>query len=95
MQRLYGDLLDRGLAPKTVRNAQAALRRALKQAVDWNLAPRNVAPLVEPPRVRREEVVALAAEQVQALRATARGGRWAVLVTVALATGMRIGEVSG
>ncbi|HEY8601215.1 MAG TPA: tyrosine-type recombinase/integrase [Thermomicrobiales bacterium] len=95
VQRLYSVLLDRGLAPKTVRNVHAALRRSLKQAVDWNLTPRNVATLVEAPRIKREEVVALTAQQAQVLLTIARGGRWEALITIALTTGMRIGEVLG
>jgi len=95
VQRLYGALLDRGLAPKTVRNVHAALRRALKQAVDWNLAPRNVATLVEAPRIRREEVVALTHEEARRLQDVARGGRWEALIVLALASGMRIGELLG
>ena len=93
VQQLYGALIDRGLAPKTVRNVHAVLRRALKQAVDWNLTPRNVATLVEAPRVRREEVVVLAPQESRRLQAAARGGRWEALIRLALASGMRICEV--
>ena len=92
VQRLYSDLLDRGLAPKTVRNVHVALHRALGQAVTWNLAPRNVAALVAAPRLRRGDVVALNAEEVMRLRAATRGGRWEALITVALVSGVRIGD---
>ncbi len=95
VQRLYGTLLARGLAPKTVRNVHAALRRALQQAVDWNLTPRNVAALTHPPRVARQEVAALAPEEVRTLLAAVRGDRWEALIAVALATGMRFGELLG
>ena len=95
VQRLYGRLLDRGLAPKTVRNVHACLRRALQQAVEWNLTARNVATLAVAPRVGREEVVALTPDQVRQLQVTAREGRWAPLIAVALATGLRMGEVLG
>ncbi len=95
VQRLYGALLARGLAPKTVRNVHAALRRALQQAVDWNLVPRNVATLVQPPRLSRKEVVVLDADQVRILLAVLGDDRWRGLLTVALATGMRQGELLG
>jgi len=95
VQRLYGALLARGLAPKTVRNVHAALRRALQQAVDWNLTPRNVAALAHPPRLPHKEVVVLSPEEVRTLIAAARGDRWEALITVALATGMRFGELLG
>ncbi len=54
-----------------------------------------MATLVEAPCLRREEVVALTPEQVQALLTAMPGGRWEPLITVALATGVRIGEVLG
>lgn len=95
VQQLYGALIDQGRAPKTVRNVHAALRRALKQAVDWNLCPRNVAALVQPPRVPRKEVEVLTAEEVRTLLTTVRGDRWEALLATALATGMRFGELLG
>ena len=93
VQQLYGALIDQGRAPKTVRNVHAALRRALKQAVDWNLCPRNVASLVQPPHVPRKEVEVLTAEEVRTLLTTVRGDRWEALLATALATGMRFGEL--
>lgn len=95
VQHLYTALLDRGLAPKTVRNVHAALRRALKQAVDWNLCPRNVATLVQPPRIPRKEVEVLTPEEVRTLLTTVQGDRWEALLATALATGMRFGELLG
>ena len=95
VQQLYTALLDRGLAPKTVRNVHAALSRSLKQAVDWNLCPRNVATLVQPPRVPRKEIQVLSHDEVRVLLATVRGERWEALMTIALATGMRFGELLG
>jgi integrase len=95
IQRLYGQLTERGLAPKTVRNAHAVLRHALGQAVEWNLVPRNVADLARPPRVPRAEVVALSPEEVRTLLAAARPTRWGALVAAALATGMRQSELLG
>lgn len=95
VQQLYGALIDRGLAPKTVRNVHAALRRSLKQAVDWNLCPRNVATLTQPPRIPRKEVEVLNPEQVRTLLTSVRGGRWEPLIATALATGMRFGELLG
>ena len=47
VQRLYRRKLDEGLAPKSVKHVHTTLHRALKQAVRWNLAPRNVAASVD------------------------------------------------
>jgi len=95
VQQLYGQLTASGLAPKSVRNVHAVLRRALNQAVDWNLVPRNVATLAKPPRVARKEVEVLSPAEVRILLAAARGDRWEALIATALATGMRQGELLG
>lgn len=95
VQALYGKLTGAGLSAKSVRNVHAVLRHALNQAVDWNLVPRNVASLAHPPRVDRQEVVALTAEEVRALLTFMRGDRWEALIATALATGMRQGELLG
>ena len=95
VQQLYGQLAASGLAPKSVRNVHAVLRRALNQAVDWNLVPRNVATLAHPPRAARHEVEVLSPEQVRTLLTAARGDRWEPLIVSALATGMRQGELLG
>ncbi len=95
VQQLYGALIDRGLSPKSVRNVHAVLRRALAQAVDWHLVPRNAAALAHPPRVTREEVVALTPEEARQLLTWVRGDRWEALVALALASGMRQSELLG
>jgi integrase len=51
LQRLYTDCLARGQAPASVRQLHAVLRRALGQAVKWGNLPRNVAALVNSPRI--------------------------------------------
>jgi len=95
VQQLYGQLTASGLAPQSVRNVHAVLRRALGQAVDWNLVPRNVAALAKPPRVARREVEVLSPDEVRTLIAAVRGDRWEALIATALATGMRQGELLG
>jgi hypothetical protein len=57
LNALYADLLERGLAPATVRRIHATLSRALKDAVRWKRLVRNPAadadpPTVSPPRRR-------------------------------------------
>lgn len=95
VQALYAALLDRGLAPKTVRNTHVALRRAVAQAVTWGLVPRNVVALVTPPRVPRAELPVFTEVQVGVLLAAARGTAWEATLTLGVATGMRMGEVLG
>ena len=92
---LYRAKLDAGLAPRSVLHIHRTLSRALKQATDDGLIPRNVAGLVKPPRPRREEIRPLDSEQVRALFETARGDRLEALYVVAVTTGMRRGELQG
>ena len=95
LQGLYARLLARGLAPKTVRNAHIVIHKALAQAIGWDLAPRNVADLVKPPKVERREPNTLNAEEVRRLWAAIAGTRWEALLVVTVATGLRQGEVLG
>lgn len=95
LQQLYGAISDGGLSPKSVRIVHGVLHCALKQAVDWNLVPRNVASLANPPRVIRKEIQVFDPTQARHLLTTATDGRWLALMTMALATGMRQGELLG
>lgn len=51
------------LSPRTVQYLHVVLHRALKQALRWSLVPRNVSEIVDPPRVRREEIRPLSPER--------------------------------
>lgn len=84
-----------GLSPKTVVNHRAVLRRALGQALKWGLVARNVATLVDPPRVTRHEIEPLSLEEAEKLLQAVRGHRLEALFTVALALGLREGEALG
>jgi integrase len=56
---------------------------------------RNVATLVQPPRVQRYEISPLDADQAQRLLSAIRGDRLEALFSVALAIGLRQGEALG
>ena len=56
VQGFLNHKLTLGLSTSTVKYLHAVLRRALGQALKWGLVQRNVAVLVQPPRVRRPEV---------------------------------------
>lgn len=43
IQKVYADILKRGLSPQTLRDGHRVLSCALKQAVRWNLLSRNPA----------------------------------------------------
>ena len=92
---LYRKKLDGGLAPRTVLHIHRTLSKALKQATDDGLIPRNAAALVKPPRPSREEIRPLNREQVQALFEAAREDRLEALYVVAVTAGLRRGELQG
>ncbi len=95
VQAFYAKELKGGLSPASVRNIHQILRKALDNAVRWNLVPRNVCDVVSPPGIVKHEIQLLTKEQAQQLLRTARGHRLEALFTVALATGMRRGELLG
>ncbi len=83
------------LSPRTVQITLFVLRKALSQAVKWDLAVRNVAQLVETPRAEQKEIKPLSLEQVQKLLKTMAGARLEALFMAGLALGMRRGEMLG
>lgn len=91
----YGDLLAKGLAPRTVQYAHAVLHRALDQAVRWNPVARNPTDAVDAPRPQRKEITVLTAEQAQRFLGAAEVDRLHALYVLALMTGMRQGELLG
>ncbi|MEX0629115.1 MAG: site-specific integrase [Chloroflexota bacterium] len=95
VQRLMNRKLAAGLSPQTVCHLRAVLRRALNQANRWGLVPRNVATLVDPPRVPRREVPVMTPEEARHLLLALRGDRFEALFTLALMLGLRQGEVLG
>ena len=59
----------------------------------WNLVARNVAGLVDPPRPGHQEMQALSPEQTRTLLEGARGGPLEAILTLAVTTDMRKGEL--
>jgi integrase len=89
----YRDRLDSGLAPATVHKLHVVLHKAMKAAVADGLVPRNVTAELKPPRITREEIDPLDAEQSRRLLEAAHGDRLEALYVLALNTGMRQGEL--
>lgn len=95
VQRWLNDLQKAGLSPRTCQYARAILRSALGQALRWGVVSRNVATLVESPRVAKHEIHPLDPDQARALLEAVRTHRLGGLFTVALALGLRQGEALG
>jgi integrase len=92
---LYREKLQAGLSPRTVQYIHVTLHKALKQAVQDVLIPRNATEAVKAPQVRRQEIRPLSAEQVKVLLETACGDRLEALFVLAIHTGLRQGELLG
>jgi len=92
VQAMMNAKLAAGLSPRTVLHIRSTLRRSLGQAVKWGLVPRNVATLVDPPKVTRYKVEALSAERATQIFAAVKGHRLEALFTVTLSIGLRQGE---
>jgi integrase len=95
LQSFYTKKLEEGLSSTTVISFHNVLHKALETAVRWNLISRNICDLVSPPRRKRFEIQPLSIEQVQQLLAAARGHRLEALFILALASGLRRGELIG
>ncbi len=95
IQALYTQKQDERKSAKTIHNIHGILHKALAQAVIWRLVSRNVCDGVTLPRLTRYEYQTLTAEQAQKLLEVARGHRLEMLLTLALTTGMRHGELLG
>jgi integrase len=85
------------VAPKTLRNIHAVLRRALTMALRQGLVTRNVAAreYVDPPRVPAQEPQAYTGDEVRRLIDACRGDRLEALYVTAVGTGLRQGELLG
>ncbi len=95
IQAVLNQKLKSGLSPRTVRHLYATCRRSLKVAYKWELVPRNVATLADPPRVHRYEVKPLSPEQARTFLEAAKGDRLEGLYSVAVPLGLRLGEALG
>jgi integrase len=81
------------LAARTVGHAHRVLHKALAQAAATEIITRNVAAIVAPPKVESTEIEILSAGQVADVLKRLEGMPIYPIVAVALATGMRRGEI--
>ncbi|MCI0855162.1 MAG: site-specific integrase [Chloroflexi bacterium] len=95
VERMQNAALARGVAPRSLTQWRAVLKRALTVAMRWEWVTRNVASLAEPPRTEIYPVRALTIADAQALLAAVKGDRLEALFQVGLALGMRQGETLG
>ena len=95
VQQWHGTLLAGSLSARTVGHAHQVLRLMLQCAVKNGTLARNVAAVHAPPKVEEDEIEILSAEQIADVLAKLEGHTLCPIVTLALATGMRRGELLG
>ena len=84
-----------GLSPTTVLYHHRVLREALKHAVRWQILARNPADACTPPRKDRPEMQIFSEEQITRLLDHLRGSYLYMPTYLAIASGMRAGEILG
>jgi integrase len=85
----------RGLSPRTVRYTHTIVRKALADAVKWNLIPRNVADAANPPARRPRPKRTWTADELLRFLDHVRDDRLYAAFLLAATTGMRRGEILG
>ena len=96
IQHLYNKLInERGLSPKTVKNAHGALHAALEQAKINGYLRINPSEGVVLPRIEKEEIKAMDTEDVSAFLKAIEGDPYELPLFVDLFTGLRQGELLG
>ncbi len=105
LNAFYSDLIDHGrvngkggLSPKTVRNIHIPLRKALADAVKWNILARNVAQFADPPRLRQagdKEMKTWTAQELRTFLDQVADDRLYPGFHLVGSTGMRRGEILG
>jgi integrase len=93
IQNLITHKLAEGLSASTVVAIRNVLRNALNRASRWGLVARNVATLVDVPRIERPAVRVLSVAEARQLLDAIQGERFEALYSVALALGLRKGEI--
>jgi integrase len=93
VQDMLNTLHDEGLAPRTVHHVRAVLRTALNAALRFGYVTRNVAALVDAPKVKQYQASILTPDQALTLLNTVKGHRLEALYRVALSLALRRGEI--
>lgn len=95
VNRMLTAIVDSGRSPRTANHVRGTLRTALRSAVRDGMVARNAAQLSDARRETRERVVPLTPDEARRLIADTRDDPMGPLLTMALASGMRQGELLG
>ena len=95
IQKLLGKKQKAGLSNKRLHHILSVLKQALNTAVAWEKVPRNVAQQATAPPLKKQQIVPLTPEEARHFLAACEDDRLGALFTVALAMGLRRGEILG
>lgn len=89
IQKVYGEMLGRGLSARSVKHAHSVIHNALRQAVKMGMIMRNPADFVELPKVPHKERRVLSPEEALEFLKAAGEMPHGLIFEFALVTGMR------
>ena len=95
LRGLYREKTETGLSARTVGYIHTTIHNALEQAVKDGLVPRNVADVVKPPQLCKEEIQPLTPAQTKTFLEAVGGDRFEALYVLAVTAGPRQGELLG
>jgi integrase len=93
LQAAYAAMAEEGLADQTRLHLHRVVHRTLGHALQWGVVTRNVATMVDAPRVRGHEIEILTPAEVKLVLERLRGRSLYPIASMALASGMRRGEL--
>ena len=93
LQAIYAAMAKEGLSAQTRLHAHRVVHRLLGHAAQWGVVARNVAAVVDAPRVKAREIEVLTPAEVQGVLETLRGKPLYAIASVLLGTGLRRGEL--
>jgi integrase len=95
VQAFYSDRLDAGIDPRTVQLCHQRLQQALALAEREGIVSRNICRSTEPPRATPKPGTSWTAEEARQFLSAAETDAYWPLWVLALATGLRRGELLG
>src|SRR5262245_7530246 len=85
LQAIYAAMAKDGLADQTRLHVHRAVNRLLGHALRWGVVPRNVAAMVDAPRVKARELQVLTTDEVRAVLDKLRGRPLYTVASILLA----------
>ena len=93
LQTIYAEMAREGLADRTRLHFHQVTSNMLRHAVRWGAVARNVATMIDAPRVKACEIEVLSPSELATVLDTLKGKPLYPLVATALGTGLRRGEL--